>query len=67
MNSLLNGQNADNLNMLGVPFQPHQVPVMFDKEKFHIARGEKKAQNFLYADGHIKNLLVLEGQIQWKP
>ncbi len=66
-NSLLNGQNADNLNMLGIPFQPHQVPLMFDKEKFHIARGEKKAQNFLYADGHIKNLFVLEGQIQWEP
>jgi len=66
-NSLLNGQNADSLNMLGIPFQPHQVPIMFDKEKFHILRGEKKAQNFLYADGHIKNLLILEGNIEWKP
>lgn len=66
-NSLLNGQRADNLNMLGIKFQSHQVPIMFDKEKFHILRGEKKAQNFLYADGHIKNLLVLEGQIQWNP
>lgn len=66
-NSLLNGQHAGSLNMLGIPFQPHQTPIMFDKEKFHIARGEKKAQNFLYADGHIKNLLVLEGNIQWKP
>ena len=37
---------------------------MFDKEKFHIARGEKKAKNFLYADGHIKNLLVIEGTIK---
>lgn len=66
-NSLLNEQHANSLNMLGIPFQPHQTPIMFDKEKFHIARGEKKAQNFLYADGHIKNLLVLEGNIQWKP
>ncbi|MGB9603721.1 MAG: type II secretion system protein [Verrucomicrobiia bacterium] len=66
-NSLLNGQSADNLNMLGIAFQPHQVPIMFDKEKFHILRGENKAQNFLYADGHIKNLLILEGKIQWKP
>jgi hypothetical protein len=37
--------------------------LMFDKEKFHAARGEKKAQNFLYADGHIKNLLTIEGSI----
>jgi hypothetical protein len=36
---------------------------MFDKEKFHIARGEAKAQNYLYADGHIKNLLTIEGGI----
>lgn len=66
-NVLLNGQHAGTLNMLGIPFQPHQTPIMFDKEKFHLARGEKKAQNFLYADGHIKNLLVLEGNVQWKP
>ena len=37
---------------------------MFDKEKFHIARGDAKAKNFLYADGHIKNLLVIEGTIK---
>jgi len=45
-------------------FDPHQIPLMFDKEKFHRARGESKAQNFLYADGHIKNLLAVEGTIQ---
>ena len=28
------------------------------------ARGEKKGVNYLYADGHIKNLLVVEGAIQ---
>jgi hypothetical protein len=44
-----------------IPFDPHQLPVMFDKEAFHRARGEKKGVNHLYADGHIKNLLVLEG------
>lgn len=63
-NSLLNGQDANHLNILGFGLQPHQVPVMFDKEKFHAARGEKKGQNYLYADGHIKNLLVIEGSIQ---
>jgi type II secretory pathway pseudopilin PulG len=62
-NSLLNGQNADRLTVLGLNFNPHQIPLMFDKEKFHAARGEKKAQNFLYADGHIKNLLAIEGSI----
>lgn len=60
-NSLLNGQNADHLEVLGMSFNPHQIPVMFDKEAFHIARGEKKGVNYLYADGHIKNLLAIEG------
>ncbi len=62
-NSLLNGQDAERLNVFGLHFDPHQIPVMFDKEKFHLARGEKKAQNFLYADGHIRNLLAIEGTI----
>lgn len=60
-NSLLNGQNADQLVVFGMNFNPHQIPVMFDKEPFHIARGQSKAVNYLYADGHIKNLLVIEG------
>jgi prepilin-type N-terminal cleavage/methylation domain-containing protein len=63
-NSLLNGQNADRLNVLGMGFNPHQIPVFFDKEGFHAARGAGKAQNFLYADGHIRNLLVIEGTLQ---
>ncbi len=63
-NSLLNGQDADHLTVLNMHFNPHQIPLMFDKDKFHIARGEAKAQNFLYADGHIKNLLAIEGSIQ---
>lgn len=60
-NSLLNGQNAERLRILGMDFKAHQIPLMYGKEKFHAARGKDKAQNFLYADGHIKNLLVLEG------
>ena len=60
-NVLLNGQNADHLVVLGLNFQPHQIPVVFDKETFHSARGPKKAVNYLYADGHIKNLLTIPG------
>ena len=63
-NDLLNGEDADNLSAMGLRFDPHQIPLMFDKEQFHIARGAKKAKNFLYADGHIKNLLVIEGTLK---
>ncbi len=60
-NSLLNGQDADHLRVFGIDFNPHQIPVVFDKEAFHAARGPKKGVNYLYADGHIKNLLAIEG------
>ena len=63
-NSLLNGQRDDNLNVFGMHFDPHAIPVFFDKEDFHKARGSGKAVNYLYADGHIKNLLAIEGTIQ---
>ena len=63
-NSLLNGQQADNLNVFGMHFDPHAIPVFFDKEDFHKARGPKKAVNYLYADGHIKNLLAIEGTLR---
>jgi prepilin-type processing-associated H-X9-DG protein len=63
-NSLLNGQPADNLNVMGLHFDPHAIPVAFDKEAFHAARGANKGVNYLYADGHIKNLLAIEGTIQ---
>jgi prepilin-type N-terminal cleavage/methylation domain-containing protein/prepilin-type processing-associated H-X9-DG protein len=66
-NSLLNGQDAEHLSALGLKFEPHQIPLMFDKEKFHAAQGKKTGQNFLYADGHIKNLLAIEGTIQAGP
>ncbi len=58
--SVFNGQNADHFEVLGMSFNPHQIPLFCDKEKFHIARGESKAQNWLFADGHIKNLLALD-------
>ena len=60
-NSLLNGQDAFHLRVLGLDFDPHQIPVVFDKEAFHAARGPGRGVNYLYADGHIKNLLALEG------
>jgi prepilin-type N-terminal cleavage/methylation domain-containing protein/prepilin-type processing-associated H-X9-DG protein len=63
-NTLLNGQDADHLSAMGLKFDPHQIPLMYDKEKFHRTRGEGKARNFLYADGHIKNLLVVAGTIK---
>ena len=63
-NSLLNGQRAEKLVVLGMNFDPHAIPVFFDKESFHAARGPGKAVNYLYADGHIKNLLAIEGTLQ---
>ena len=63
-NSLLNGEDADHLTAVGLSFAPHQMPLFFDKEAFHSARGPAKAHNFLYADGHIRNLLEMAGTIQ---
>jgi len=63
-NDFLNGQDADHLSAVGLKVNAHQMPLFYDKEKFHIARGEIKAKNFLYADGHIKNLLAIEGTIK---
>jgi prepilin-type N-terminal cleavage/methylation domain-containing protein/prepilin-type processing-associated H-X9-DG protein len=59
-NVLLNGQDADHLQMLTNAYPLHQIFIVFDKEKFHWSRGEKRAINFLYADGHIKNLMELQ-------
>src|SRR2546421_3951017 len=63
-NSLLNGEDGDHLQAFGMKFDAHAMPLMYDKEKFHAPRGPGKEQNFLYADGHIKNLLAIEGTIQ---
>jgi len=60
-NSLLNGQDAERLQVFGIKFNPHQIPIFFDKEGFHAARGRGKEVNYLYADGHIKKLLELQG------
>lgn len=60
-NSLLNGEDADHLKVLNITFAAPEIPVTYDKEDFHRARGPGKAVNYLYADGHIKNLLTIEG------
>jgi prepilin-type N-terminal cleavage/methylation domain-containing protein/prepilin-type processing-associated H-X9-DG protein len=66
-NSLLNGQDAEHLRVFGIDFDPHHIPVAFDKEAFHALRGPKRGVNYLYADGHIKNLLAIEGTIRKNP
>jgi prepilin-type N-terminal cleavage/methylation domain-containing protein/prepilin-type processing-associated H-X9-DG protein len=65
-NFLLNGQRGDDLSAFGLKFDAHAIPVFYDKEKFHQARGVGKEVNYLYADGHIKNLLAIEGSVQKK-
>lgn len=60
-NSLLNGQDADHLTVLTLDLGATHTPVIFDKDSFHAARGPNKGVNYLYADGHIKNLLAIEG------
>ena len=60
-NSLINGQDADHLTVFALNFDPHNIPIAFDKEAFHAAIGNGRGVNYLYADGHIKNLLAIEG------
>ena len=58
-NNLVNGQNADNLRIMTISLQNTIVPLVYDKQSFHAALGSKNGVNYLYADGHIRNLLVL--------
>jgi prepilin-type N-terminal cleavage/methylation domain-containing protein/prepilin-type processing-associated H-X9-DG protein len=60
-NSLINGQDAEHLSVFAIDFDPHNIPLSFDKEAFHAAIGNGRGVNYLYADGHIKNLLAIEG------
>jgi prepilin-type N-terminal cleavage/methylation domain-containing protein/prepilin-type processing-associated H-X9-DG protein len=60
-NNLLNGEDADHLKVFNIPFSAQQIPVVYDKQDFHKACGVNKAVNYLYADGHIKNLLEIAG------
>ena len=60
-NSLINGQDAEHLSVFAIDFDPHNIPLSFDKEAFHASIGNGRGVNYLYADGHIKNLLTIEG------
>lgn len=60
-NSLINGQDADHFVVFAIDFDPHNIPLAFDKEAFHAGVGTGRGVNYLYADGHIKNLLAIEG------
>ena len=60
-NNLLNGEDADHLQVFGIKFNPHEIPVVYDKDAFHKTLGTSRAVNYLYADGHIKNLLTIAG------
>lgn len=63
-NTLLNGQDADHLQMFGTSYGSVRTPLVFDKQGFHAALGSQWAVNYLYADGHIKNLLITGGTTQ---
>lgn len=60
-NSLVNGQDAEHLSVFAIDFDPFNIPLVFDKEAFHAAVGSGRGVNFLYADGHINNLLAIDG------
>ena len=48
-NSLLNGEDADHLKVFNLRFDPHEIPVVYDKEDFHKARGAGKASRSMAA------------------
>jgi prepilin-type N-terminal cleavage/methylation domain-containing protein/prepilin-type processing-associated H-X9-DG protein len=60
-NNLVNGQDADHLQVFGTAYPLTVIPLAYDKQSFHAVLGPKRAVNYLYADGHIKNLLILGG------
>jgi len=60
-NNLVNGQNADHLQVMNLTLAMTKIPLVFDKQGFHAVLGSKRAVNYLYADGHIKNLLIMAG------
>jgi prepilin-type N-terminal cleavage/methylation domain-containing protein/prepilin-type processing-associated H-X9-DG protein len=60
-NNLVNGQNADQLRVMTLTLPMTRIPLVLDKQGFHAILGSNHAVNYLYADGHIKNLLILTG------
>jgi hypothetical protein len=57
----VNGQDADHLQIMATSYALTKIPLVFDKASFHAALGSAHAVNYLYADNHIKNLLILGG------
>ena len=60
-NYLVNTQKAELLHMMNLPPVQTRIPLVFDKDGFHALLGTNHAVNYLYADGHIKNLFTLSG------
>jgi prepilin-type N-terminal cleavage/methylation domain-containing protein/prepilin-type processing-associated H-X9-DG protein len=60
-NTLVNGQDAEHLQVFSIEFEAQNLPLVFDKESFHASIGKGRGVNYLYADGHIQNLLIIEG------
>jgi prepilin-type N-terminal cleavage/methylation domain-containing protein/prepilin-type processing-associated H-X9-DG protein len=60
-NNLVNGQNSDQLQVMNLKLAMTKIPLVFDKQGYHSVLGSKHAVNYLYADGHIKNLLIMTG------
>ena len=56
-NSVLNGQSAVNLNFLSLATDLSKIPVVVDKEGWHVHSEDKV--NHLFADGHAANHLRL--------
>lgn len=60
-NFLVNDDDAEHLSVFSIEFDPQNVPLIYDKEAFHVSIGRGRGVNYLYADGHIHNLLAIEG------
>jgi hypothetical protein len=60
-NSLLNGQPADQLKIMGLRTLNTGTPLFFDKESFHDNSGSTNVGvNTLYADSHVDKQFAVE-------
>jgi prepilin-type N-terminal cleavage/methylation domain-containing protein/prepilin-type processing-associated H-X9-DG protein len=58
-NPLVNGEDVTEPKLFNSHFDRRQIPLFFDREAFHREKGDGHAVNYLYADGHVQNELVL--------
>jgi len=58
-NPLVNGEDVTEPKLFNSHFDRRQIPLFFDREAFHREKGEGHGVNYLYADGHVQNELVL--------